>query len=146
MDSVSWSWLHFPMGDDMGKWYPVETGGVTCHFYHSEKVKKEWEFSFIKPATKFLDLPDHACKDGVFALKAMEDLEILARQGSPFFLAVGFERPHLAWTAPKKYWDLYDRDQVVLAGYMELAVIDQNYFYTTSNELRSYTGEDGSDL
>ena len=82
MDSVSWSWTYFPMGDEeMEPWYPEETGGVTCHFYHSERVKREWEIrsaeaeekgvapipythSFIKPATECLELPDHAYKDG----------------------------------------------------------------------------------
>ncbi len=41
----------------------------------------------------------------VFAEKAMQDLKKLAGEGKPFFLAVGFERPHLPWTAPKRYWD-----------------------------------------
>ena len=164
MDSISWSWRYFPMGDgDMEKWYPEETGGVTCYFYHSEKVKKEWEIrseearqkglapipythSFIKPATECLDLPDHAYKDGVFALKAMSDLQRLAEEGKPFFLAVGFERPHLPWTAPKKYWDMYDPDSIKTAPFKELAQHDRAYFYTTSNELRTYTDEAGNDL
>src|SRR5688572_31883549 len=32
----------------------------------------------------------------------------LFRSGEPFFVAVGFLKPHLPFCAPAKYWDLYD--------------------------------------
>ncbi len=37
--------------------------------------------------------------------------------GTPFFLAVGFQKPHLPFNSPKSYWDLYDPDQVDLSDY-----------------------------
>ena len=40
------------------------------------------------------------------AVKALPELK---KKGKPFFLAVGFRKPHLPFCAPKKYWDLYDR-------------------------------------
>jgi len=75
----------------------------------------------------------------------MDDLEKLAREGKPFFLAVGFERPHLPWTAPKKYWDLYDYNSIQLEAFREHAENDKAYFYSLSNELRSYTDQYGKD-
>lgn len=33
------------------------------------------------------------------------------RRGEPFFLALGFVKPHLPFTALKKYWDLYDPER-----------------------------------
>jgi iduronate 2-sulfatase len=61
------------------------------------------------------DVPDDAYGDGKLAGKTIADLGRLKAAGKPFFLACGFIRPHLPFYAPKKYWDLYDRDKIVLA-------------------------------
>ena len=54
-------------------------------------------------------MPDNAYADGAVTLKAKEQLQILTKAGKPFFLAVGYHKPHLPFVAPKKYWDLYNR-------------------------------------
>ena len=163
MDAISWSWPSFPSGDkEMLPFYPEETGPVVGYFYQSECVKEVFKekqelartsggnpnqltHAIIKPATECLDLKDNAYKDGVFAEKAMLDMKMLAREGKPFFLAVGFERPHLPWTAPKKYWDLYERKEIELESFRGHAENDKAYYYGLSNELRSYTDEEGND-
>lgn len=53
------------------------------------------------------DVPDEAYYDGRVAAEAVRVLEEIKDQ--PFFLAVGFWRPHAQFNAPKRYWDLYDR-------------------------------------
>ena len=70
----------------------------------------------VGPATESLDLPDNAYFDGQTADRAVAALERLATGDQPFFLAVGFVKPHLPFTAPKKYWDLYEREAIELAG------------------------------
>ncbi|MDX2431876.1 MAG: sulfatase-like hydrolase/transferase, partial [Bacteroides sp.] len=163
MDTISWSWPSFPAGDkEMLPFYPPETGPVAGYFYQSEKVKEVFNEKqaltkenggnpnqltqeIIKPATECLDVADNAYKDGIFAEKAILDLERLAEEGKPFFLAVGFERPHLPWTAPKPYWDMYDRKEIELEPFREFAENDKAYYYSLSNELRSYTDEEGND-
>ncbi|TJZ62195.1 sulfatase [Sphingobacterium olei] len=60
------------------------------------------------------DVPDEAYGDGRVANKAVQVLDSLQNQKQPFFLAVGFARPHLPFSVPKKYWDLYDRAQIPL--------------------------------
>lgn len=61
------------------------------------------------PATEMADLPDEGYSDGKLAALAVETLEDLAGQDRPFFLAVGFFKPHLPFCAPRKHWDLYDQ-------------------------------------
>ncbi len=68
----------------------------------------------LGPATEAYDAPDDLYLDGVVADMAVRKLRELKKK-PPFFLAVGFYRPHLPFVAPKKYWDLYDRQQIPLA-------------------------------
>lgn len=90
------------------------------------------------PAYECPDVPDNAYADGICAEHAIEELNRLKDQ--PFFLAVGFHKPHLPFNAPKKYWDLYDENKINVAD---------NPFYpkdappeagTDWGELRGYYG------
>ena len=64
------------------------------------------------PFTESADVHDDTYADGKRAAKATQLLrQFAADPGKPFFLAVGFTKPHLPFVAPKKYWDLYDRDE-----------------------------------
>jgi len=69
-------------------------------------------FPFAKPSTESMDVPDDSYKDGARANYALEKLEELSAGATPFFLAVGFAKPHLPFVAPQKYWDLYDRTTI----------------------------------
>jgi len=48
--------------------------------------------------------------DGYRAREGVRLMRKLAAAEEPFFLAVGFSKPHLPFTAPDEFWDLYDRD------------------------------------
>ena len=94
-------------------------------------------FQFNAHAVESADLEDAAYRDGQIALKALTALN--ANASEPFFLAVGFVKPHLPFAAPKRYWDLYNRaalalpeDQARPAGASEVP-----YLYS---ELRPYYG------
>jgi iduronate 2-sulfatase len=52
-------------------------------------------------------VPDEAYYDGRVAAEAVKTMAALGDK--PFFLAVGFWKPHAPFNAPKKYWDMYDR-------------------------------------
>ena len=62
------------------------------------------------PAVECSDLPDSDYIDGKVADQGIQALETL--KDRPFFLALGFRRPHLPFTCPRKYWDLYDRQDL----------------------------------
>ncbi len=69
----------------------------------------------IGPAYECADVEDGAYPDGVIAQRTISDLRRLAQGGEPFFLAVGFLKPHLPFVAPKRYWDRYDPKDIELA-------------------------------
>lgn len=80
---------------------------------------------FKAPVTEALPVPDVAYRDGQIASLAAGVLRQLgsccepAAEGDtptrqPFFLAIGFWRPHLPFVAPRRYWDEYDPQQIPL--------------------------------
>ena len=76
----------------------------------------EWVDYFTRGlATEAPQVADDVPYDGQLATRAVQALGELREQDRPFFLAVGFIRPHLPFVAPKKYWDLYDPQEIELA-------------------------------
>ncbi len=67
------------------------------------------------------NVEDEAYADGRVATEAIARLRAAKRRAeTPFFIAIGFARPHLPFSAPKKYWDLYDPDTLPLPRHEEL--------------------------
>jgi choline-sulfatase len=66
-------------------------------------------------ATENVDMPDDVYYDGAQTDVAIQKIEELHQKNEPFFFAIGYYRPHLPFNAPKKYWDLYNREQIPLA-------------------------------
>lgn len=83
------------------------------------------------------DVPDEAYLDGRVANAAVNKLRELREV--PFFMAVGFWKPHLPYNAPKKYWDLYDRENLPGVKYDSPVNNLPEWVYVNSNEARSYT-------
>jgi iduronate 2-sulfatase len=69
----------------------------------------------VTPAIEQADVDDEGYPDGLIATMAEDELAALADADEPFFLAVGFFKPHLPLNAPRKYWDLYDHNAIEIS-------------------------------
>ncbi|MBL9185936.1 MAG: sulfatase [Opitutaceae bacterium] len=90
------------------------------------------------PAWEAADAPDNAYLDGRNTDAAIGALREL--KGKPFFLGVGFLKPHLPFVAPKKYFDLYDPATLPLAATLEPPKDAPSIARHSSFELRTRTG------
>ena len=90
------------------------------------------------PAWEDPDVPDEALPDGKTTLEAIARLEKYRDQ--PFFLAVGYLKPHLPFVAPKRYFDLYDRNEVPLAPWPYPPKNCPEIALHNWGELRAYEG------
>ncbi|NLE38561.1 MAG: sulfatase [Pirellulaceae bacterium] len=84
------------------------------------------------------DVPDNAMFDGRVADKTIETLREI--KDRPFFLAVGFVKPHAPYVAPKKYFDLYDLDSLALPPNDRLPRDATPLSHNDSAEVRGYEG------
>lgn len=89
------------------------------------------------PATEVGPDDDEAYCDGMVAKQAVASLR--RNKDKPFFMCVGFTKPHLPFAAPKRYWDLYERaDFSVPSRSLPEGIPDQDK--TIWGELRGYRG------
>ena len=76
---------------------------------------RTWIMTMLRgPATEAFDAPESQYWDGALTDQAIQLLGEL-KDKEPFFLAMGFFKPHLPFVAPKKYWDIYNPDEIPLA-------------------------------
>ena len=113
-------------GDDPQSWSePAWYHGVPYQSWFSKETDEKLKAIKKLPANKRPKLvrgppfeaanePDDVYSDGQTAAKAIETLQRLKGMEKPFFLGVGFHKPHLPFTCPQKYWDLYPADTIKL--------------------------------
>ena len=154
IDKPSWSIPFYKKSND---YYPKEMGKAKGR-YRGVKVLEEIEIyekiggakgltgkelsNFIKinakPSVESLDIPDNAYIDGATVLHSKDILKVLKENAKPFFFAVGITKPHLPFAVPKKYWDLYNRDEIQLAEFRENANNSPLVAYHGAGELYKY--------
>jgi arylsulfatase A-like enzyme len=106
-----------------------------------------WYKTKEKVSTQIVDAPDSILADGWIAGRAVKLLDRFSASKKPFFLAVGFKKPHLPFVAPRKYWNLYKREDFRINPYQEHAEGTPEFAYQPGWELRngySDTPEDES--
>ena len=103
------SWDRFVFNP--GKWKT----GWNAFFAYANGENRQSLKGQVKPYESS-DVPDEGYPDGLILKSAVKELKKLKAQKKPFFLGVGFFKPHLPFNAPKKYWDLYDRQMIPIAS------------------------------
>lgn len=132
-DALSWS-LPFKRAHQLN--YPQPWGPPTIGDYQNEEIKKrintiinsndlksgeagDFLQTVYKPPFSSSPAPDEAYADGAIAAQAIRMIDGLSQNAKPFFLAVGFKRPHLPFSAPQKYWNFYKRERIPLALFQD---------------------------
>ncbi|HEX7366563.1 MAG TPA: sulfatase, partial [Pelobium sp.] len=125
--------------------YPEAYGPPLLGHYQNPEMKKKYadgantNMAEVKVSTECADVPDDAYLDGAMMKEAVLDLKKYGASGKPFFLAVGIRKPHLPFVAPKKYWDMYKREDIELAPWQKPSIDGPKIAYHNSGETRSYT-------
>ena len=104
---------------------------------YSKITGGRWINASEKVSTESADVPDETVVDGKIAARGVELIEQLSSNEKPFFLAVGFKKPHLPFVAPKKYWDLYERDSISVHPFQEHAKYAPEFAFQPGWELRN---------
>ena len=127
-DVASWS---------VAPWYPK---GERYALKESTAAMKPGRNGPRGPATECAEVADDFYGDGKIADEAIARLRAAkAKPDEPFFLAVGFLKPHLPFVAPKKYWDLYKRSEVPLAEFQDVPEGAPSYAPQFGGELHQYS-------
>ena len=140
-DLQGWSQEPFQStGDWKGRGYLTDEAMEAIARCDREQEAKGSSRRGLGPAFEAADVPDDGYHDGKDALAAIAKLGELAELDKPFFLALGFHKPHLPFSAPKRYWDMYDEAAVPLALNPFVPEGVTEFSLTSFGELRGYFG------
>jgi iduronate 2-sulfatase len=129
-DKATWSTPH---------WNP-KSAPLYADPKNQKSLKPDQKGTVRGPATENFDTTDETYIDGQVAIEAMKRLDAAAKNpNQPFFLAVGFARPHLPFVAPTKYWDLYNPSKLPMPAVKAPPEGAPSYAPTQFGELRNYS-------
>ncbi len=145
-DPESWSEPALRFGP---RYYYTEEGIAAAKRVYQQVYKPvnpgpdDWTKKLVfGPATESPDVPDSTLYDGQVADASVRKLQKLKGDDRPFFLAVGFIKPHSPYIAPKKYFDIYE--DVSLPTQTEFPAEAPAIAGHGSGELRRYTDQPNS--
>jgi iduronate 2-sulfatase len=129
-------------GEDAASWDVPHFSPWKAGLYHSPENRGPRSSKDAKgPAFECANVPDSTYPDGVAAREAIRRLaEAKERPDTPFFIGLGFAKPHLPFCAPEKYWEMYDPAKLPLAGVTAPPAGAPAYAPQFGAELRSYAG------
>ncbi len=152
-DSLSWNeYLHvdgFPFDPDAV--YVNQENLIIQKERELQRVKNgtaefdKYGFIYTKAkAVEQADVNDDDYYDGAQTTMAIKKLRELKNRKEPFFLSVGFYKPHLPLNAPKKYWDMYNPEDIPLATNQYMPKNSPAFATHGDAELRGYIDRNNS--
>lgn len=142
--------IYHHKNDDADSWDEIWKADDLWNYAleENQKIRKTYYRGMPMEA---VDVADSTYVDGKLALKVIDDLNKLKKSGQPFFLTMGILKPHLPFTAPKAYWDLYRRDLIELPPSYTRSDSTPDKAFHNFGELRNYetipkTGDVSEDL
>lgn len=130
----SWDEMLF----DAGKW----GNGWNAFFGYADGTNRQSIKKQAKPY-ECADISDEGYPDGLTANLAVKKLNELTVKDQPYCLAVGFFKPHLPFTSPKKYWDMYDETSIPISPMPDIPEGCSTFSLHESAEFKSYqSGEE----
>ena len=143
-DPRSWSVpVCFPKVPSL-KWLNPDNAAMVAKMNANLRKQGKSEFAAYAaargPAYESADVPDNAYDDGELGDMAVAALKRMKGSKTPFFLAVGFRKPHLPYCAPKKYWDLYDPAEIRVSPAKQWPAGSPGLAHCNWEELRTYHG------
>jgi iduronate 2-sulfatase len=134
----SWDEMLF----NAGKWKT----GWNAFFAYADGTNRNELKGAVKPY-EYADVADNDYPDGLTTELAVRKLKELKDKEQPFFLGVGLFKPHLPFTAPKKYWDLYQEADISLTPSPEIPENVNPESLQESGEFNAYKrGEEQASL
>jgi len=80
--------------------------------------------------------------DGRVATETVKRLQAAQQRrqqdDTPFFIAAGFVRPHLPFSAPKKYWDMHDVQKLPMPAFEEHPASSPRVAHKRGGEIAAY--------
>ncbi len=136
-DTASWTVPHFrPKAPQ----YALASSDAPAEATPKKKIAAKAAKKPNGAAVESADVPDDFYADGQIAAEAVNRLKAAAASREPFFIGVGFLKPHLPFVAPKKYWDLHDPAKLPQPARLTAPDGAPDYAPQFGGELRSYAG------
>ena len=119
-ETISYGKIYHHADDTAEHWTETDGGAHQADYQDPISIDRKrngeiGEHGKKGPAYEYPDVDDYSYNDGKITKRALDKLKILKEDNKPFFMAVGYVSPHLPFIQPKKYWDLYDHDDIKLA-------------------------------
>lgn len=119
-ETISYGKVYHHKDDFQEYWTEKDNGQIQSDFQDPKAIERinnaeRGEYGKKQPTFEYPDVDDYAYNDGKITRNAIEKLKELKKENKPFFMAIGYVSPHLPFIQPKKYWDMYNHDEIELA-------------------------------